>query len=81
MTRGDVVDRRTGQPSIQLNGMHSRNAEHLFDPVRLQQLDQYFAARRHVSCSFFVLEKTIETAGCGTHNANVLILAMSWTHG
>jgi len=60
MTRSDVIDRRTGQPAIQLNGMHPRNAEHLLDPVGLQQLDQYLAARRHVSRSFFVLEKTIE---------------------
>ncbi|MNX90543.1 hypothetical protein D3C86_1225980 [compost metagenome] len=33
MARRDVVDARTGQPAIQLHGVHPWNAEHLLDPV------------------------------------------------
>ncbi|MNZ67013.1 hypothetical protein D3C78_852480 [compost metagenome] len=36
VTRSDVVDARTGQPAIQLNGMHAGNAEHLLDPVAFE---------------------------------------------
>ncbi|MNM50463.1 hypothetical protein D3C81_615030 [compost metagenome] len=36
MARRDVVDARTGQPAIQLHGMHPRNAEHLLDPVAFE---------------------------------------------
>ncbi|MNK99809.1 hypothetical protein D3C87_1202240 [compost metagenome] len=36
MSWGDVVDARTGQPAIQLHGVHARNAEHLLDPITFE---------------------------------------------
>lgn len=36
MPWGDVVDARTGQPAIQLHGVHAGNAEYLLDPIILE---------------------------------------------
>src|SRR5207253_8069604 len=32
----DVVDARASQPAIQLNGVYTRNAEHLLDAITLE---------------------------------------------
>ena len=44
VARRDVAQARVGQPAVEFDGMHARNAEDDFDAIGLQQLDQYLAA-------------------------------------
>ncbi|VWD42684.1 hypothetical protein BCO71033_04712 [Burkholderia contaminans] len=44
VARRHVADRRCGETAIELDGMHAGNAEHAFDAVAFEEVDERFAA-------------------------------------
>ena len=47
VARGDVTDPGSGEPTIQLDGVHAGDAEDMVDAVRFQQLDEGDATGGH----------------------------------
>ncbi|MNT02153.1 hypothetical protein D3C72_1366410 [compost metagenome] len=79
---GNVADRRTCQPTVELDGMYARNAEDMVNTIAFKEFDQYFATSCHVRLPVIVLKTGfIGPPPRYRHNAKKLILAMSTDHG
>ncbi|MNM89627.1 hypothetical protein D3C81_1018600 [compost metagenome] len=82
VTWGDMPDRGTRQPAVELDGMHAGNPEDMIDAVAFKEFDQYFTASCHVRLPVIVLKTGfIGPPPRYRHNAKKLILAMSTDHG